>query len=277
MRKSLRLNEIVWAAHTLSLACAGLCDMLMYKEFSFSAYCNMVRRCSKSAFLGNCLPLDTVSISYSSTHIRHTLSKCCWKTSHITYVWQRYTGCGRKRSCGGPLVFGKMSRNFCVGDPAFPCPPKPQGGTIWTPLHHLWGPISGHQDFLLQAVKKGEGGRSARQENSIRQKITWALFNWAAFTSNQWKSTTLSCLLRSDCKRVCVCVWGGGGGGSYGCHACAPVRHSVVVSSISDWVFLACAPSPFSFFHCLQQKVLMYRKLDLIGDVRGFRWCHPEV
>ncbi len=48
---------------------------------------------------------------------------------------------------------------------------------------------------------------------------------------------------------------------------CGPVPHSVVVPPMSDRVFLVRTPSPFSpFFHCLPQKVLMYKK--------GLhRWC----
>ncbi len=37
-----------------------------------------------------------------------------------------------------------------------------------------------------------------------------------------------------------------------------------------------CSLPVLSFFSLLQ-KVLMHAKVGPTGDVRGFRWCHPEI
>ncbi len=85
-----------------------------------------------------------------------------------------------------------------------------------------------------------------------------------------WNSSTQKTETCSALLPLCVC--------DCACHTCAPVPHSTMVPSLSDRVFLAYAPSPFSpFLLHLPQKVLTYGKMGLIGDVRGCRWCHPEI
>ncbi len=123
-----------------------------------------------------------------------------------SYFWVRWWSAQAVFGHFRPPFFSEKCRNFCRE--ILPSLAHLNlGGAPSEPPHTTSeAHFSVCQDFLWQAVKKKEKRGKERTPRKLDQpKITWVLFDWAAFNSTQLKSTTLSGLLRSDCS--CLCVW----------------------------------------------------------------------
>ncbi len=178
-------------------------------------------------------------------------------------------------------------QKFLWADSASLGPPKSGGGdTTWSSLCHLWGPFFPTSGLSVASSdkkeKKGEGAHAKKtqsvkktlfnsagnlvQSSSIFATHSWwctrmlGYSYWQLTRCKNWESTAPSCLctflLPSACV-ACACQHKQ----STCTRLCMPPNkewtHRGPYWSLSDWGFLACAPSPFfSFLSLLTYSVI---------------------